>query len=44
MKTITIFCSSKQNLNQVYKNGVTNLIEKLDTKNMRWLMAEEQQD
>lgn len=30
MKTITIFCSSKQNLNDVYKKNVTSIIENLD--------------
>lgn len=30
MKTITIFCSSKQNLNPVYKENVTKVIENLD--------------
>lgn len=30
MKTITIFCSSKQNLNLVYKENVTKVIENLD--------------
>jgi uncharacterized protein (TIGR00730 family) len=30
MKTITIFCSSKQNLNSVYKENVTKVIQNLD--------------
>lgn len=30
--TITIFCSSKQNLNNVYKLNVRNVIEQLDTQ------------
>ena len=32
MKTITVFCSSKSNLNSIYKKNVINLIRNIDTK------------